>query len=83
MSVPLPTVCFIGAGNMGSAIISGIEASDNPPSIRICEPYAPTAQKHKDAGRSVFDNAKDTIPTSGPAIVVLAVKPQMIAGCAE
>ncbi|MDE5604102.1 MAG: pyrroline-5-carboxylate reductase [Eubacterium sp.] len=74
------TIGFIGCGNMGSAIIKGITEAGVIESSKIFafDPYAPSIDKAVKAyGITKCGNAKEIIMNSN--IVVLAVKPNMIA----
>lgn len=72
----LPSIAFIGGGNMAQALIGGLRAGGMPAtSIQVVEPHGPTADR---VGRAHGIRA---IPVPGAAIaqagvLVLAVKPQ-------
>lgn len=65
------TVGFIGAGNMGAAIIAGIHKDF---ALRVCEQDRRKAAALKKKFRAVTGSLEETVKGSG--IIVLAVKPQ-------
>ena len=76
-------ICFVGGGNMASAMLAGLRREHPAPSCHVIEPYAPAREKltaldvvvHAAACREAVDGAD---------VVVLAVKPQMLKqACAE
>lgn len=77
------TIAFVGAGNMASSIIGGLLASGHPADrIRAADPYPPSLEKLAEVGPVTLcaDNAE---AVAGADVVVLAVKPQVMAEAAD
>ncbi|MDA3963439.1 MAG: pyrroline-5-carboxylate reductase [Planctomycetota bacterium] len=73
----LPAIAFIGAGNMGSAIIAGLCSRQQKTDILVCDGVDTIRERHSANGLRVTTHISDV--ASSP-IIVLAVKPQ---GAAE
>jgi len=69
----LPPIAFVGAGNMGSAIISGLQRREQVPAIRVIDQSAAIRERHAATGCLV---GEDLAKAGEAAVVVLAVKPQ-------
>ena len=69
---------FLGAGNMASALVGGLLARGQvPTSLFLSDPLEPALAAHAQRGcRTTADNAE---MLSAADVVVLAVKPQMLA----
>jgi len=78
MNNSLPTVAFIGGGNMASAMIGGLIAKgQTPTSIIVSDPSIQTTTRlNTDFGVLTTNNSAEAVQKS--AIVILAVKPQVI-----
>jgi pyrroline-5-carboxylate reductase len=74
-----PHIAFIGAGNMASSIIGGLVESGHPAGlISAADPFPPSLEKLKAiAAVHVYDNNADAV--AGADVIVLAVKPQVMA----
>ena len=77
-SPALPTVAFVGGGNMARSLIGGMVARGAEPSnIRVAEPDDATREALRaDFGVCVFREAHEA--ADGAAIWVFAVKPQVM-----
>ena len=72
-------IAFIGAGNMASSIIGGlVEAGHAPAQIRAADPFPASLEKLAEIApvRLCADNAE---AATGADVVILAVKPQVMA----
>ena len=70
---------LVGCGKMGGALLEGwLEGGLPATSVTVVEPYADALQAFKDRGVTVVADASDLAPDYAPAMVVLAVKPQMM-----
>jgi pyrroline-5-carboxylate reductase len=79
----IPHIAFIGAGNMASSIIGGLVESGHPASkISASDPYPPSLEKLQSiAPVAVSDSNAETV--RGADVVILAVKPQVMAQACE
>lgn len=78
MSTPIPTIAFIGAGNMAQALMGGLLGAGHPVErIVAADPNAAQRSQVADKwGISVLD---DNAEAAGQAdVIVLAVKPQVM-----
>jgi pyrroline-5-carboxylate reductase len=78
-----PTIAFIGGGNMASALAGGLIADRYPPgNVRVAEPDAD--KRARLSSRLGVECSADAVQAArGAAILVLAVKPQVIEGVAR
>jgi len=72
-------VVLIGCGNMGFAMLEGWMKSD--PSLRadVVEPFEQFRVRARDVGAAAYASVGDLPDDLAPQLVVLAVKPQMVA----
>lgn len=74
-----PTIAFIGAGNMASAIIGGlIKNGYNSDSITAADPYQPSLDKLSQSF-NVKTSSDNNQAIADADIIVLAIKPQQMA----
>jgi pyrroline-5-carboxylate reductase len=75
-----PTILLVGCGKMGSALLSGWLAADLVAAVTVVEPGAANPDFAQEA-RVRWHNAAEAVPVDfQPDVVLLAVKPQMMAG---
>ena len=74
------TVAVVGAGSMGGAIASGLVVSGvaEPSRVMACDPSQEKLALLGEKGIQTFDDAA-TMLAADPDVVVLAVKPQVLA----
>jgi pyrroline-5-carboxylate reductase len=76
-------LCFIGAGNMAGAIVAGIVSKGYPAElVTVCAP----STTHRDAlatRHGIISSADNIQAASEADVVVLAVKPQMMAAVCQ
>lgn len=81
MSSPLhvsPTICLIGAGNMGGAMLGGwLAGGHDPKSITVVDPNPPS-QMLDLIGEHGVAHVVDATDAVVPDLVVVAVKPQIM-----
>lgn len=76
-------VCFVGGGNMASAMLAGLTKKHPQLVCHIIEPFAPAREKLSTLNVVVHEAANRTA-IDGADAVVLAVKPQVLKDvCAE
>ena len=75
-------VCFVGGGNMASAMLAGLRKAHPALVCHIIEPFAPARDKLAATGVTVYATA-ERAAVDGADAVVLAVKPQMLEGVAR
>ena len=78
-----PHIAFIGAGNMAGSIIGGLVGAGHPADhIRAADPYPPSLEKLAEIApvRVAASNAE---AADGADVVILAVKPQVMADAVD
>lgn len=76
--MPHPRVAFIGGGNMARSLVGGLVRRGHPPAlIAVAEPHAP-ARAALAADFGVATSADNAEVAQGAAVLVLAVKPQVM-----
>ncbi|MBL8311471.1 MAG: pyrroline-5-carboxylate reductase [Burkholderiales bacterium] len=76
-------ICFVGGGNMASAMLAGLRKAHPALVCHIIEPFAPARDKLAATGVTVYATA-ERAAIDGADAVVLAVKPQVLKdACAQ
>ena len=76
------TIAFVGAGNMASSIIGGLLSSGHPADrIRAADPFPESLERLSAVGPVALFN-DNAAAANGADVVVLAVKPQVMAEAA-
>ena len=76
-------ICFVGGGNMASAMLAGLRKKHPTLDCHIIEPFAPAREKLAMLGVTLHE-AANRAAVDGADAVVLAVKPQVLKQvCAE
>jgi pyrroline-5-carboxylate reductase len=70
-------ICFVGGGNMASAMLAGLRKQHPALDCHIIEPFAPAREKLAAIGVTVCESASRSAVSDADA-VVLAVKPQSL-----
>lgn len=74
------SLLLVGCGKMGGALLEGwLSEGVAPASVTIVEPFdSPFVEQLRDRGVTAVKTLEDVPETCDPAVVVLAVKPQMM-----
>lgn len=70
-------ICFVGGGNMASAMLAGLRKTHPSLDCHLIEPFAEAREKLASLGVTVYASANRTA-VAGADAVVLAVKPQVM-----
>jgi len=73
------TVLLIGCGNMGVAMLRGWMAGEAPPEVHVVEPFDDFRDRAAGLGAKPVATAAMLPEDLAPDLVVVAVKPQMVA----
>jgi len=73
------TIVLIGCGNMGFAMLSGWLGHDPSLDVHVVEPFADFRDRAEALGAKVYADLTALPSGLSPQLVVLAVKPQMVA----
>lgn len=71
-------VLLVGCGNMGFAMLNGWTAARTDLDFHVVEPLESLGERGRAAGATVWDTPDALPPDFDPALIVLAVKPQVM-----
>ncbi|KAG0176555.1 hypothetical protein DFQ28_006045 [Apophysomyces sp. BC1034] len=75
----VPTIAFIGGGNMAEAILGGLIMAGHPVNqLRYSEPLEVRRQYMQSKYPDVMGEASNTLVMEGADVIILAVKPQVL-----
>ncbi len=74
------TVILIGCGNMGYAMLKGWRASEGAPDVWVVEPFEGFRDRAAETGAKPVVAIEDLPDDLAPDLVVVAVKPGLVAG---
>ncbi|KAF7730438.1 hypothetical protein EC973_002245 [Apophysomyces ossiformis] len=78
-NLAIPTIAFIGGGNMAEAILGGLVAAGHPVDrLRYSEPFDARRQYMQSKYPEVKAETSNTAAVEGADVIVLAVKPQVL-----
>ncbi|KAI9468096.1 MAG: pyrroline-5-carboxylate reductase [Benjaminiella poitrasii] len=80
----IPVIALIGGGNMSEAVMGGLYSSGHAPShLRFSEPIESRRAELASRYPGVTASASNTEVVQGADVVILAVKPQVMAGVVQ
>ena len=84
MSETPPLITFIGAGNMGSALLGGLIAKGHPPALLLaCDPSSEKLARLENLWGLGVSSDNKAAAAEKADVLILAVKPQQLASIAK